>query len=70
MKPSGFLEEADGSKSYVRLQSLVLTILFVAVVSFQAYKGNFNFEILLLLASFATGPKVIQKFMEAKTTTP
>ena len=66
MKKSGFLEESTGEKSFVRLQSLLLTILFIAVVCYQAYKAEFNFEVLLLLVSFATGPKVVQKFVETR----
>jgi hypothetical protein len=66
MKASGFLEEDNGSKSFVRLQSLLLTILFIAVVVYQTLHSTFNFEVLLLLAAFATGPKVVQKFVEAK----
>jgi hypothetical protein len=67
MKKIGFLNESTGERSYIRLQSLMLTVLFMAVVCYQAYKGEFSFEVLLLLASFATGPKVVQKFVEAKS---
>jgi hypothetical protein len=64
---TGFLEEAPGNSSFVRLQSLLMTVLFMAVTLWQTYHGHFDFEILLLLAAFATGPKVVQKFVESKT---
>jgi len=63
----GFLQEAPGQYSFVRLQSLMMTVLFIVVTLWQTYNSHFDFEILLLLAAFATGPKIVQKFIETKT---
>lgn len=63
----GFFEEDNGNKSFIRLQAFLLTILFIIVVCYQVYKNDFSFEVLILLAAFATGPKVVQKFVEAKS---
>lgn len=66
MKFSRYFQEDNGQYSFVRLQSFMLTILFIAVVGYQTWMNDFQFEVLLLLAAFCTGPKVVQKFIEEK----
>lgn len=63
---TGFLEEAPCVKSFVRLQSLLLTVLFMVVAGWEAYKGEVNVELLIILGSLAVIPKVFQKFVESK----
>ena len=66
MENSGFLKEDNGTKSFVRLQSLLLTILFMIVAGWEAYTNQVNVELLIILGALAVVPKVFQKFVEDK----
>jgi hypothetical protein len=61
-----FLEEAPGVQSFQRLQSLLLTILFILAVSYHVYKNGLDFELTIILAAVAVLPKSFQKVIEMK----
>jgi len=61
-----FLEESPGVQSYQRLQSLLLTILLIAVVCLHVWNHGLDFEMALLLAAIAVMPKSFQKLIEMK----
>lgn len=63
---TNFLDESPGVRSFVRLQSLLLTVLFMAVAGWEAYTNTANVELLIILGSLAVVPKVFQKFVESK----
>lgn len=61
-----FLEEREGVRSLIRLQSLILFIFSLALIVFQVFTDHVYVELdfMLLLMSFL--PKTIQKFAEDK----
>jgi hypothetical protein len=66
MKKIGFLDEAPGVQSFQRLQSLLLTVLFILAVGYHVYKAGLNFELAIILAAVAVLPKTFQKIVEMK----
>jgi hypothetical protein len=64
---TGFLEEVPEQKSWVRLQSLFLTLTAMYLTVISPFRPV-SFEILLLVVLAAVAPKVVQKFAELKTT--
>lgn len=61
-----FLEEAPGVQSFQRLQSLLLTVLFILTVGYHVYKEGLSFELTVILAAVAVLPKTFQKIVEMK----
>ena len=61
-----YLEESQGVKSLMRLQSLILFCFTLVLIIFQVATDHVYVELdaMLLLMSFL--PKTIQKFAEAK----
>ena len=67
MKPKiGFLDEAEGQRSSIRLQMLLTLIFAFVVIGYQVYadKSDYLLQLTLLCAAFT--PKVLQKFTEVK----
>lgn len=66
MAKTKFLEVAPGEQSWQRLQSLLLTILFMLAAGYHVYKYGLTFEMAILLAAVAVLPKTFQKIVEVK----
>ena len=66
MKKISFLEEEQGVQSWQRLQSLLLTILFILAVGYHVYLQGLTFELTIVLAAVAVIPKSFQKIVEMK----
>ena len=62
----GYLYEAAGVQSFQRLQSLILTILFVLAIGYHVYREGLSFDMAILLACVAVLPKTFQKIVEMK----
>ena len=65
-KLKSFLEERDGVKSLLRLQSLLTLFFSFGIIVYQVVTGNIYLELDILLITACFAPKVLQKFAEEK----
>lgn len=63
----GFLDEAEGQRSSVRLQMLLTLIFSFVVIGYQVYVDKIDYLLCLTLLCAAFAPKLLQKFAEIKT---
>jgi hypothetical protein len=61
-----FLEERNGVKSMMRLQSLLTLFFSFGIIVYQVIVGNIYLELDILLITACFAPKLFQKFAEVK----
>jgi hypothetical protein len=65
-KLKSFLEERNGVKSLMRLQSLLTLFFSFGIIVYQVVKGNIFLELDILLITACFAPKLFQKFAEVR----
>ncbi len=64
MENTGFFEDEKGNKSSTRLQMFFTMFFAFLVIGYQAYNGDVNIVLALLLFTAAFAPKQIQNLSE------
>lgn len=61
-----YLEERNGVKSLMRLQSLLTLFFSFGIIVYQVIVGNIYLELDILLITACFAPKLFQKFAEVR----